>query len=322
MPMVAVYLWLNSNWATQVPYLFSYGREGSGKSAIATVMEKMLDITCLQAASTAVSIRNEVNNSRFPEGEDGPENDCFFLVWDNVNLQTLEDPKIWEILLSGAIRGKDRVAVSSTIVGENKYFYTFCPKVYSSVWALHANPNYRELTRRTMVLFHEKLSEEKISELTLVPSDEIDFSDFFDVKMQQFFNQESRYLEYEEFKKAWNKARFPKWWDVARKRLYADFAATGFIIGAWKDVSEAKDIIGGYEQGLLRKIGDCQTPLVQCLSKLSKSCEGDLDASEVSAFIDLNLSNHKLLEKPKKQDLIAAMLVLGYTFIGGMWVKQ
>lgn len=322
LPIAAIYMWLNSNWALQVPYLFSYGPEGSGKSAIATVAEKMLDIESLQAGSSAVAIRNEVNNSRFPDGEGTQENDSFFLVWDNVNQDTLENKDIYNIFLSGAVKGKDIVKISSSESGRNLVFRTFSPKIYSSIHALHARPDYRELTRRVMVLFHEKLSEETLGDRELLSSDEVDFSCFFESQIEPFFQSIDRFHAYEDFRRKWNKTRFSGQWDTARKRLLADFAATGYIIGAWEDIAGAKEVIGGYETYLKSKVGDCQTPLVQCLKDLAKIEDGDISAALLAAHVDLYLNNFKLLEKPRQKELLEAMTVLGYSFTKGRWAKQ
>ncbi|MFG6099051.1 hypothetical protein SPB21_27645 [Leptothoe sp. ISB3NOV94-8A] len=320
--MAAVYLWLNSNWATQVPYLFSYGPEGAGKSLIATLIEKMIDIECLSATSTARSVRNEVNNLRFPEGYDGEESDCFFLVWDNVNLDTFNDPDMLGVFLQGAIKGKDIWKICSSTSGQNDSFRTFSPKVYSSVWPLHCDPKLKELTRRCIVLIHEKLDESELGERELLDIESIDFTDFFELKILNFYQDKERFFKYEEFKKAWKKQRKKGLLDSARKAIYADFAATGYIIGAWGTPAEAFNVINGYECFADRIKESSLSPLVQSFKRFIATEDGDFHNKDLDAHIELELGNHKLLEKPRTKEKLEAMMQLGYGLHNGMWLKQ
>lgn len=318
--MAAVYLWLNSNWSDQVPYLFSYGPAGSGKSLIATVAERMLDIEALTATSTARAVRNEVNSTRFPSGEDGEEADMFMLIWDNVNQDTFMDTDMLGVFLQGAIRGKDVWKIASKEAGVNVGFRTFSPKVFSSVWPIHCQPNLQELTRRCIVIQHNVLTDEEVSELDLMDLDSIDFSDFLELKMLPFYASEQRYYEYSDFRKAWKKLRRKGVINLARKSIYADLAATGYIIGAWSTPGEAFEVINGYEEYATKLKRGSITPLQQVLEAYAETVDGPIDGKELSAYLDLKHGSGKLLESPKKKELIDTMRLIGYSFVNGQWV--
>lgn len=162
LPVAVTYIWTNQKWSRELPLMFCIGPEGSGKSTLATLAEKLHDVETQGVNSTAAGIRNLLNEQRWPiEDEDNQPNynielDGAMLIFDNVYTKTFtQDSGLLGMLLCGHKRGKDAITIGGGY-GESKKFYTFSPKVVSTVEPIYEAYELRELKRRMLVIFHQQ----------------------------------------------------------------------------------------------------------------------------------------------------------------------
>lgn len=189
--LAALYMMSSSKWSRVLPILLCYGSKGTGKSTIATLAAKLHDTVLCSANDTFSSIRNNLNK-RFLDNEQTIERDGVLLAWDNIYIRSFElDPRIYQLFLYGYSRDSDIVSIANRD-GTNISFRTFCPKIASSVEAIHLHPNFSELRRRLLILNHKKsesLSEKEREGLIFLDANQLeDMADYSWLEFDQVYN--------------------------------------------------------------------------------------------------------------------------------------
>ncbi|WP_346291591.1 hypothetical protein [Sphaerothrix gracilis] len=157
LPIIASYILGSQKWARVLPLMFHYGDKGSGKSTTAFIAARIHGFKQTHAAKdTVVALRNTLDNSRWLNPETKTkERDGVILCWDNVGIDTLDDPDVYELMLIGYDRNSSRKATGGEVKGTNAEYETFAHKLFSSVHAIHENPSYDELHRRLLMIRHK-----------------------------------------------------------------------------------------------------------------------------------------------------------------------
>jgi hypothetical protein len=265
--IAAIYMLIPSRWARVLPILFCYGDAGTGKSTISKLAARMHGQTnTFNAADTFASIRISLNQMRFNMPETNQyiedEREGALLCWDNIHAQTFaNDTKLYQMVLSGYDRGTDRISIADGTGGVREYF-TFAPKIMSSVEELHLDPKYSELKRRLLIVPHKKWDKfsnaEKLTYSSNYEVNELLDIDtvFWDGIQDNFFLFWSTRLNCEQYvfnrqmlaKRKKNKLKLSEHISSDRWATAIDFLATGMTLGAWESAQEACDFLGCYWQ--------------------------------------------------------------------------
>lgn len=331
-PVIAVYLWLNSRWIRECPLILCKGVPGSGKSNLGKIAAGMHDCPILPSTATFAALRNVINQQRFSGEEGEAELEGAFLVWDNVRSNYFiggdgSDAKR-DCLLNGYKKDLDIVPIAKPGTGEIVAFHTFCPKILTSIDALYSRNELRELKRRLVILFHERLDEEEHGDIELISPDDIDFEGFYSKVFWNFYagpGWEDRAKIFLEFRKKAKSQRRKKPFDENRKSLCLDLIATGFLIGAWKETYEAYDLLANYWRYLDSVAGDDAGDLEQNIRDwihLKYEKADSLPHSALQAKIDLLISQAALVARPKSQEVFDAMQRLGWRKQKADWVRE
>lgn len=318
-PILACYLAANTKWMKETPILFSYGRSGTGKSTAALLASKLHALQLLGSSSTYASMRNMIVEGKFPDPEnEDRENDGAMLLFDNVNLSTFDDEDKKQILLSSYKRGSDRLAHAGKQGGGNMYFSCFTQIMMSSVHAIHSNPSYEEISRRLLIIFHEKVSEHNGE---LLEIEDINWDKFFETAYFTHWNNQEHIAAY---LKAWKAAKshiYPAdCWNPARRSLVRYLLATGVCTGIWPTVKDAIAGFTAYWQYYDSKVKASSTDLSQYLKEWTTD-RPYLTHPELVTQLDKWVNENRLLAKPRPHELGATMNVLGYVKTKDLWSK-
>lgn len=262
LPIAATYMMISSKWSIKCGILFSYGDEGSGKSEIAKIAARLHgQKTLLTPTTTFAGIRNDINSMRWidPASKEF-EKDGAILCWDNLHTETLErDLKIYQMLLFGYDRNTDKISIANSD-GTNIDYFVYCPKIISSVSAIHLVPEFGELIRRIILIPHkkyEKFSPEEKKEyegvdinLDRIPFESISWEGF-EEKFFVFWNDKKNCQDYVAWRKQLTKKgkkafALPPTITSANWTISIDLVVTGLLIGTWSSIQDAVDHLGEY----------------------------------------------------------------------------
>ncbi|GAA6621575.1 hypothetical protein [Scytonema sp. NUACC26] len=261
-PLVTTYILMPSKWARIAGVMFSFGDEGSGKSTIAKLANKIHGLKAtFSPTDTFASIRNALDKMRWVDSFTKEfEKEGSILCWDNLHIETLKrDLKIYQLLLSGYDRATDRMQTASSN-GENKEYYVFCPKIISSVEPIHLYHEFAELRRRLIVVPHKKFEkfspeERKYYQDVDIAHDRIDLDSFswkgIENKYFDFWADEKHYSTYVGWRKILTQRgkksfKIPSHVTSPKWTITIDLVATGLTVGAWSDMQDAIDFFGNY----------------------------------------------------------------------------
>jgi hypothetical protein len=320
MPVLVTYILANTKWMKEVPCVFSYGRSGTGKSTATLFASKLRNIQLLGSSSTYASMRNSIMSTKFPHEEDqDTELDGAMLLFDNVNLETFGDEDKKQILLSSYKRGTDLLAHAGKQGGGNVYFKCFIQMMMSSVHPLHTNPAYEEISRRLLIMFHEKAP---VGTAIPLEIEEVDWSGFYEGVYVPFWNNESNIVPY---LKAWKAAKGHVYdetvWSPARKSLVRYLIATGVAIGAWGNVREGIDVFGKYWAYYDARCKSTSSDLSQYVRDWLNGRQL-IPHPELATAVAVWVAENRLLTNPKGKELGAVMGAFGYAKLKDIWVKQ
>lgn len=218
--ITTAYLFMSQKWCKVNPILFSYGLPGSGKSTLALIASFLHNQThTFSPGDTFASVRNALDGMRWLDKERGLERDGALLAWDNIDSSTLSrDPRLYHLLLYGYNRQTDRIQIANQDGSGNKTYHVFCPKILSSVEALHLNNELGELNRRMLVIPHQK------TENRLLSLQDYDWGEFPSLYFNFWHNPDNCQI-YVSTKKHANNSSF--WFmSESRKHLCLDLVTT------------------------------------------------------------------------------------------------
>lgn len=262
-PIAVAYMLIPSAMATCVPNLFCTGQKGTGKSSIGYIAAGLhygkLNGNVLGSGSTFASTRNHIQKIRFHN--DSSEMNCC-LVWDDLKAQTLADEKLYAMIRSGYNRASDLVTIAGGELGENIEFYTFCPKILSSIEPFFAQHKFSELARRVIVIKFKKFEHFTPEEKAEAELDStFDIKDRFvpetanwegfELKLFNFWRDLDNLKHYQELKKACTKRgkksfTIPKSIEGENWTVSIDLICTGVVTGVWDSLAEAINHMGEY----------------------------------------------------------------------------
>jgi hypothetical protein len=201
----------SSKWSKILPILFCYGEKGTGKSTIAKIAAKLHATELCSASDTFASLRNKLNE-RWLGDDFSSEIDGVLLAWDNIYASTFEadaEKRVYGMFLYGYDKSSDAISIANRD-GTNSRFRTFCPKIISSVEALHTNPSFTELQRRLLIVYHKKADKFTSAEKEGKQIEDVDLLDF------DYYS----WTDFDEiFSNLWNDLHFLKQYVANRKRL-------------------------------------------------------------------------------------------------------
>jgi hypothetical protein len=97
--------------------------------------------------------------SRWLDEECEFEKDGATLLFDNVYCSTFtQNPQLLALILSGYDKSSDKLMIASAM-GENIIFRTFSSKIISSVEPLWLDAKLKELSRRLLIIRHQRTEE-------------------------------------------------------------------------------------------------------------------------------------------------------------------
>jgi hypothetical protein len=264
-PIAVAYMMIPSAMANCVPNLFCVGQKGTGKSSIGYIAAGLhygqIQGYVLGSSSTFASTRNFIRDIRFHDGDKSWERNCC-LIWDDLKADTLRDEKFYAMIRSGYNRASDLVVIAGGEPGENIEFYTFSPKILSSIEPFYAQHKFSELARRVLVIRFKKFEdftpeERREAELDstfdikdrFVP--EVANWSGFETKLFKFWNDTTNLRHYQEIKKACTKRgkksfTIPDSIEGENWTISIDLICAGVVAGVWNSLAEAVEHMGEY----------------------------------------------------------------------------
>ncbi|MGL5065854.1 MAG: hypothetical protein ACRC62_38285 [Microcoleus sp.] len=165
--ILSAYALLPSIACEVLPILYVQGGEGSGKSQILKLFQGLTGCETQSGASTAASLKNEINPRRWRDPGTFSLEKNYFLLIDNANSDMFDYPQTLSVFLNGYDRSTDLLTIAGE-KGQNLRFYTFGPKVVSSVHEI----SQPELLRRCLLIQCKKCTNEQgatIEQLSSLP---------------------------------------------------------------------------------------------------------------------------------------------------------
>ena len=163
--IAASYTAVHSIACRVLPTLAILGATGTGKSALTKVIAGLREqngANTFGSTSTFASLRNAVNKFRFkqfidnqPIYERDNEKPCLMVIAD-VKEYFFRDPNRFALFRCGWDRSEE-VQTISMGNGENLTFYTFCPKILSTVDTFMLKSEFSELYRRSLFIKTEHI---------------------------------------------------------------------------------------------------------------------------------------------------------------------
>lgn len=260
-----------------IPLLFCHGQRGSGKSTFGLLMNALRGIDfVISPSDTFASIRNQLADIH-PAVERLNPTAC--IVWDNVSPETLlvgGDKRLYNMLLSGYNRATSIVSIASQD-GTNHHFQVFCPKVVSSVHAIHSQSGLEELSRRLLLLPHKPISSFSSSELKALEHAGYDSTqDLLTVDgicwdgirqlLATYWSDRSNVMRFVRYRNMLshpkkNKLTIPTILSKeARYHTCIDLLATGVATALWDSCEQAIDVLAQHYETIDKQLGH-ESPL-------------------------------------------------------------
>jgi energy-coupling factor transporter ATP-binding protein EcfA2 len=351
--IIASYAFIPSALAQIVPYLFLFGRSGSGKSTIGKLIANLHGITINSSSDTFAAIRNVLESRRqveiFVQSEDPlfpggylktiPANTI--MVWDDIDPNVFSTKgDLYRLFKFGYDKSCDTIQIAGLEPGINLKFRCFCPKVFSSIHPLHLREELIELRRR-MIIVPTKLLEE-ISE-----SRKLELGLFDGLWEQQLLNLDSfQWKGFNElFQQYWNLEKAEEYLKTKKRltqtlrgigskerSISIDLLTTGIVTNIYRDESEAIADIKQYWQWINAEIEVGESPLKQLLVQIIEleklnALNGNVELCIANQTIKLNCDvwyqQGQLLDKPNSKTIQSTMNELGFRLaVGGRWIKM
>jgi hypothetical protein len=323
-PLIAAFVMSNPKWCQCLPALFLYGKEGSGKSQLGTLIAEFRESEIFNAKSSPTSVRNSLHERKYiPDTEESQEQDGAMLFIDNVYINTFLNPSqdlLTQIFLGGYKKKTDTVSIAIPGAGGNKRFRTFANRVISSVDPIHASYELRELARRLVLVKLQKLEDIKDCDFNLETAlnvEKINFEGFFD-SYWEFWNKPSTINDLIISHKSI--ARRPSKFPSDRWEQFKDLIATGLTCGLWKEKGEAIDYCLSYLEWMSNFLSE-KTQLEQFLDSWINGIALVSQSSITSKIAEWKESG-AIYQKPRQRELDSAMLKLGYKLDRDVWIKE
>jgi hypothetical protein len=320
-PLITAFAVSNPKFSLCLPALFIYGREGTGKSTLGTLLSHFRDAEIFNEKSTMASIRNYINYSKYiPETDEQQERDGALLFLDNVYQRTFYGTDLAQIFLGGYKRSSDQITIASPGTGSNIRFRTFCNRVYTSVDPLHTCYSLRELTRRSCLVYCERLERIQGCEFNLetaIDVDNINWEGFY-WHYAGWWQSADNLIElkacYHGLKRRPSKIPSDRWEHLK------DLAAIGIVLGIWADKSTMSAYFRDYLDWL-----ESQLSLKSALEQLIESAIPQDCPLIPNSFLKKKkqewLDSGTLLDNPRRDEIPDCMLRLGYTATKDGWKK-
>ena len=349
--IIAAYALIPSALANKVPYLFFHGRSGSGKTTAVKFLSYLWGIPINTPTDSFVAIRNSLKERKYRLIE-VPSNDPNFptickkvpknaaMAWDDINGQTfVTKPDIYNLFKVGHDSKTDKIIVGSkTDTGKNHSFRCFCPKVFSSVSAIHLNPIFGELTRRLIVILceiAENLSDERLAELGTsrytIHQDTIDIDDYnwdgFNELFDDFWTTELAEI-YLSTRKTLSR-NLPVLTST-QKAISLDLITTGIVSGVWQDELEATAKLKDYFTWFKNEVEQF-SGISKYLKDYVAEWQGKANRCDISLQISSRALHYQInqwyeqgwiLEKPRPKELKLLLAELSLVLKEGYWVKR
>ena len=342
--IIAAYCLIPNALARIVPYLFLFGRSGTGKTTIAKFISYLWGVPVCTSSDTYASIRNQLHKIKYTDIKvetSNPEFPDYYkrvetnkgMVWDDIDSNVfINKPDLYRLFKVGYDRSTDRISISSDIKGENLVFRCFCTKVFSSVSPIHLESIFKELQRRLIVIPFkriEDIEDDRLRELNTLDILNIDAFDWngFSLLHSNFWNTELAEV-YLITRKAIAKNLIGL--NSQQKGISLDLITTGIVTGIWLNETEAlnqlKDYFAWFKtevdnySGIAKYLADYVYQ--ESRNAMVAGLPVKLNAEELRRQIEVWLHQNWILEKPKTNHLKALMAELGMVLDRGYWIKR
>lgn len=262
--VVAIYAMMPSKWSKVAGILFSFGDQGSGKSTIANLINRLHGKQyTFSPTDTFASIRNALDKMRWTDVQtkEFEEEGCI-LCWDNISRETLlRDNKIYQLLLFGYNRNNDKISIASSD-GTNREYFVYCPKILSSVEPIHLDSKFVELRRRLIVIPHKPFDKFSFQEKQLYKDVDIN-NDRIDIDAINWEGIQSKYFDFwsdkanctlyvyfrnELTKRTKKQFKLPKSITGEKWTITVDLIATAMVLQAFDTLQDGVDFFTQYWQ--------------------------------------------------------------------------
>lgn len=332
-PIVS-YALLPSLFCKNLPILALIGNSGTGKSEHSKLIGKLRNIEPEMSASSYAGLRNSILEKRFPDfDEDMKEalerseyeamrfsrrnEQLMLLIFEDIGLEKFSDERFYSLLKSGISRDTDKISLSMGN-GKNLTFYTFCPKILSTIHPIYGEgvlPT-NELQRRLIIGKHIKGSIANLESLS-------DYSfDGIEMTINRYWRNISRVTDWKKWNKSLKAKDFP---DIKPEifLLWKDLINCSLTVGFCADKKQAietwttyylwlQDLIDCYKdtflellKGHLEGSGNQYESLQDYLLSLSKD-EINSAQKKIQTLSQLGVSDDEILQVLVGKDSISA----------------
>ena len=339
--IIASYLLIPSALARVTPHLFFFGASGTGKTTLSKFAAYWYGINLSSPTDTFAGIRNSLNDKKYKEIEI-PNSDSSLppyykkvevntaMVYEDIDPSVLSTtPNLYRLLKVSNDRSTDKISMSSETKGTNMEFYTFCPKIFSSISAIHLDERFKELQRRLIVIPFKKiedLSDERLEQLStsrdtwqkhLINIDAYDWSNFSD-KFISFWNYElaSVYLLTRK-----TLAKTLTGLNSRHRAISLDLITTGVTSGIWSDEIAAVNKLKSYFDWYTKECSQYGGIRKYLTDYLANRTSG-VHHKEMRNMIANWLEAGWILESPTAKQLKEILADLGLVLYEGYWVKR
>jgi hypothetical protein len=356
LPIVAGYFCASAKWSKILPVMLCWGLQGSGKSTLANLSVILRGVNrAFSPNDTFASIRNELDTLKYFDPEEKLlKRDNTIMAWDNVYASSFEvDMKLYRMMLVGYDAKQSIIRIANSN-GGNYEFDVFCPKVLSSVEALHQNSSFGELHRRLLIIPHKQVTETSqtldgsrdVGELISIS--DVDWNGISDKFFEFWMTKENcgdftrwrNWLSKNVGKKT-SSIQLPATVNSLRWTISLDIAATMLAANKSGTPEWAIDCITRYWQRIDRVTG-FTSPFKEQLEYFIDLAVGEqvraneiatkagiappfkisINPTDLKTFMELCFSEGKLDEFPSVKRYTPLMAELGWKLSRKGWIKQ
>lgn len=328
--VVAAYLVLPSALCLNVPIIFLYGASGSGKSQVGKFASKLWECKIYSPADTAASIRNDINKSKkhivehYENDNEIPHyRECeknIMMVWDDIDPKILTTkPDIFRMLKVGCDRSTSIVSLSGEKTGTIMEFDCFSPKIFSSVTPIHAIPEFHELSRRMLVVYH------KPSNTLPIFMDDYNWTSLHQ-RLQAFWDLTSAGAFVDFRNRLARRSDRAKLIEPSRWSILKDFFTAGIITGIWNDIDSAFADMARFLEYQDKQCNRHREAIDVLLGNYVAECEfagqREIHNSGIQARVKQWYATGILSDSPARGTIPTFMRSRGYVFDNGTWIKE
>lgn len=345
LPIATAYLMLPSALCNRTPILFSQGASGSGKSTLGFIACAIHNCSPISAGSTFASIRNTIKQARLNDKSiqlEVPGNEKHAaLVWEDIKPEDLlaNEGNIYSLLKNGVERSG--TITIAELGGSNLVFKVFSPKLISSIHPLYAQPQFRELVRRMIVVQHkpsDKWSKDDYDGFNseVDPLDLIDLSDLdwqgLSTEFNTFWDDDATLKYWVETSRALSRIKNHGMSNPLYK-MSRDLICTGLVTGIWSTKTEALRHMAQYWEWHLNSIESQATATQKALAAFIEKRTAtlvkqntdfkekglhqyvtplEIEAKELKLHVDLLKAQGELDTQANTADINMAMNAMGW----------